>query len=64
MKHYVSAAAPRSGDGTEKRPFQTISDAAKIAAAGDEVIVLPGCYREWVDPVNGGECDDKRITYR
>lgn len=64
MKYYVSAAAPRSGDGTEKRPFQTISEAAKIAVAGDEVIVLPGCYREWVDPVNGGACDDKRITYR
>lgn len=63
MKIYVSAAAAPSGDGTEKRPYQTIGEAAKRAVAGDEVIVLPGCYREWVDPVNGGE-EGRRITYR
>ena len=64
MKIYVSAAAPRSGDGTQARPYQTISEAAKVAEAGDEVIVMPGFYREWVNPVRGGESDDKRITYR
>ena len=64
MKIYVSAAAPRSGDGTQARPYQTISEAAKVAEAGDEVIVMPGFYREWVNPVHGGESDDKRITYR
>ena len=64
LKIYVSAAAPRSGDGTQARPYQTISEAAKVAEAGDEVIVMPGFYREWVNPVRGGESDDKRITYR
>ena len=63
MKIYVSAAAAPSGDGTEKRPYQTIGEAAKRAVAGDEVIVLPGCYRERVDPVNGGE-EGRPITYR
>ena len=64
MKIYVSASAPRSGDGTQARPYQTIGEAAKAARAGDEVIVGPGCYREWVNPVRGGEGDDNRIVYR
>ena len=64
MIYYVSASVKRSGDGSKELPFQTISEAAKIAVAGDEVVVLPGFYREWVDPQNGGESDDCRITYR
>ena len=50
MKLYVSASVKRSGDGSQQAPFQTISEAAKKTVAGDEVIVLPGYYREWVDP--------------
>ena len=50
MKIYVSASARRSGTGAKEAPFQTISEAARVAVAGDEVIVLPGYYREWVDP--------------
>ena len=46
MIHYVSAAARHWGDGTERRPFQTIQEAAAIALPGDEVRVLPGVYRE------------------
>ncbi len=64
MKYYVNQKADRSGDGTERRPFQTIQAAADLAVAGDEVLVYPGVYREWVDPKNGGEGEDKRITYR
>ena len=64
MKIYVSASARRSGTGAQEAPFQTISEAARVAVAGDEVIVLPGYYREWVDPQNGGESDACRITYR
>ena len=64
MKIYVSASARRSGTGAKEAPFQTISEAARVAVAGDEVIVLPGYYREWVDPQNGGESDACRITYR
>ena len=40
MIYYVAADAPRGGDGSEKRPFQKINDAAKIARAGDQVLVL------------------------
>lgn len=64
MKYYVSASAARSGDGSQARPFQTISAAAAIARAGDEVIVAPGIYREYVDPKYGGTGEDGRIVYR
>ena len=63
MKHYVSASAARSGSGVADRPFKTIGEAAKIARPGDEVIVAPGIYREYVDPARGGTAD-ARITYR
>ena len=54
MKIYVSAKAWREGDGSQARPFKHINDAAKIARPGDEVLVAPGIYREYVDPVNAG----------
>ncbi len=63
MKYYVSVKAFRSGDGTKERPFKNISEAAKLAKAGDEVIVAPGIYREYVDPENAG-LPEARITYR
>ena len=63
MIYYVEADAPRGGDGSEKRPFQRINDAAKIAKAGDQVLVAPGIYREYVNPVHGGE-ENSRIIYR
>ena len=46
MKIYVDASARCDGDGSEFRPFKRINEAAKIAVAGDEVLVKPGIYRE------------------
>lgn len=63
MQIYVSADAPRGGDGTSERPLQSLAQAARLAAAGDEVIVAPGIYREYVDPINAGT-PDQRIIYR
>ena len=63
MTIYVNINAGRDGDGTKERPFRSINDAAKIAKPGDEVVVAPGVYREYVDPVNGGT-EDARIVYR
>ena len=51
MQIYVDGNAVRSGNGQKEYPFQTISEAAKIAMPGDEVLVAPGVYREYVDPV-------------
>ena len=63
MKIYVSASAYRDGTGSAQRPFKHIQDAAKIAQPGDEILVGPGVYREYVDPQNAGT-EDARITYR
>lgn len=63
MKYHVSADVFRSGDGSKRYPFKTINEAAKLAKPGDEVIVAPGVYREYVDPVNSG-LPGSRIVYR
>lgn len=63
MQIYVDKSVRKSGNGSKEYPFQTISEAAKIAKAGDEVLVAPGVYREYVDPANGGT-EDARIVYR
>lgn len=63
MNIYVDQAAPFPGDGSQAHPFKTISEAALAAMPGDEVLVLPGVYRECVDPPRGGE-EQARITYR
>ncbi len=64
MNLYVSCKAGRAGDGSEQRPFQTISQAAAVARPGDTVLVGPGVYREWVDPPRGGTDPEHPITYR
>ena len=63
MKYYVDAAAKAGGDGSEKKPFNTIQMAADIAVAGDEVIVKPGVYRENVNPKHAGK-EGAPIVYR
>lgn len=63
MKFYVDQKAMKQGNGTIDFPFKHISDAAKIAQPGDEVIVAPGIYREYVNPANAGT-EEQRITYR
>ena len=63
MIYYVNSSAGTPGDGTKENPFSTIQKAADLAQPGDEVIVLPGIYREDVDPKHAGR-PDARITYR
>ena len=62
MQIYVDGNAVRSGNGQKEYPFQTISEAAKIARPGDEVLVAPGVYREYVDPANAG-CESMSATH-
>ncbi len=61
--YYVDCNAKRDGNGSKDKPFKFINDAAKIAQAGDEVVVAPGIYREYVCPVNAGT-EDAPVTYR
>lgn len=42
---YVDANAGREGNGSKEMPFRRIRDAAEIALPGDEVLVMPGVYR-------------------
>ena len=60
---YVDGNAARDGNGTKEMPYQSINDAAQAAMPGDEVLVAPGVYREYVNPKHPGR-EDARITYR
>ena len=63
MIYYVDINAGREGNGSREMPFRRINDAAKVAMPGDEVLVAPGIYREYVNPVHAGT-EEARITYR
>ncbi|MCR5772006.1 MAG: DUF1565 domain-containing protein, partial [Butyrivibrio sp.] len=63
MTIYVDVNAKHDGNGSKELPFRRIGEAAKVAKPGDEVLVAPGTYREYVDPVNAGT-EEKRIVYK
>lgn len=63
MLYYVNCNASRDGNGSKAMPFRHINDAAKVAQPGDEIIVAPGIYREYVNPLNAGT-EEGRIVYR
>lgn len=60
---YVDCSAAKEGNGSKEAPFKSINDAARKALPGDEVVVAPGIYREYVNPLNSGT-KDARIVYR
>jgi hypothetical protein len=61
---HVAANGNDAYAGTAKRPFKTISAAARIAKAGDVITVHTGTYHERIDPPRGGASDEKRIVYQ
>ncbi|HBC79918.1 MAG TPA: hypothetical protein DCZ51_14900, partial [Bacteroidales bacterium] len=61
---HVSKKGSDSNDGSSSTPLKTISAAAGIAFPGDTITVHEGTYREWINPLRGGESDSKRIVYR
>lgn len=63
MQIYVDAQAKASGNGTQEAPFKHIQEAASVAQAGDLVMVMPGTYRESVNPCHSGS-KDKPIMYQ
>lgn len=64
VDYYVAKNGDDDAAGSAERPFMTISEAASIAQPGDTITVREGIYREWVNPVRGGESDDMRIVYQ
>ncbi len=64
MQIFVNLHHQDRQDGSRAFPFATIGQAAALAKPGDEVVVFPGLYREWVRPARGGQEDAGRITYR
>ena len=63
MQYYVDINARRPGAGIKEPPFKTIQAAADIVMPGDEVLVAPGIYREYVNPKHAGT-ETERIVYR
>ncbi len=61
---HVSTKGSDTNNGLVSKPFKTISQAVKYAYPGDTITVHAGTYREWINPLRGGESDSKRIVYR
>ena len=64
--YYVDNANPNASDrneGTQERPFLTISKAAEMLQPGERVVINSGVYREQVRPPRGGSGADKLISY-
>jgi len=64
VEYHVAKNGNDTNKGTELSPFKSISKAVEYATAGDTITVHQGTYREWINPVRGGESDKKRIVYR
>jgi hypothetical protein len=63
-EYHVSVNGNDSNEGSELKPFKTISQAVQFALPGDVITVHAGTYREWINPIRGGESDSKRIVFR
>jgi len=63
-EYHVSIKGNDTNPGTLSAPFRTIGKAAQVAYPGDVITVHEGTYREWINPLRGGENDDKRIVYQ
>lgn len=57
MQLFVDVHAAIGGDGSREKPFRKIMEAARNVKPGDEVLVLPGIYREEVQPMIAGTKD-------
>ncbi|MDD7985481.1 right-handed parallel beta-helix repeat-containing protein [Lentisphaera marina] len=61
--YYVAQTGKDSNEGSQRSPFQSIQQAAKIAKAGDTVLIGQGVYREILSPRNSG-IESKPISFK
>ena len=59
-EYHVSVKGSDSNTGSASKPFKTISAAVRCAYPGDTITVHSGTYREWINPVRGGESDSEK----
>ena len=64
MGYHVAKTGNDYAPGTSSQPLLTVNAAAQRAMPGDTVTVHSGVYREWVDPMFGGNSKKSRILYR
>jgi len=58
-EYHVSINGSNDADGSVAHPFLTISEAVRMARAGDTITVHAGTYREWVDPLSLKRAQDQ-----
>ncbi|WP_159452616.1 DUF1565 domain-containing protein [Pedobacter nyackensis] len=63
-EYHVSIKGNNANDGSQTKPFKTISAAANVAMPGDVITVHAGVYREQITPPRGGNSDNERIVYQ
>ena len=63
-EYHVSKKGNDSNSGSKQNPLLTINHAINFVFPGDTITVHAGTYREWVNPIRGGESDLKRIVFR
>jgi len=63
-EYHVSKNGNELNNGSTTNPFLTIKQAVHAALPGDTITVHGGTYREWINPLRGGESDLIRILYR
>ena len=63
-EYSVAKTGNDSNTGSADSPFLTISAAARVAEPGDMITVHAGVYREYVNPLRGGNSEEDRIVYR
>ncbi len=61
---HVAVTGKDSYPGTREKPVKTVMEASGRAFPGDTITIHEGTYREWIDPVRGGEDNETRILYR
>lgn len=63
-EYHVSKSGADTNDGSRTEPLKTITKAIELAFAGDTITVYEGVYREWINPIRGGNSNEERILYR